>query len=89
MRGDGMKLELAKRATLVEARGSLRDVAFAPSEFGLKLVSNRAPSIMQHTTYSALAGWSRHLSRLIHIFASMNASIRPSLAFQLGLCSKT
>lgn len=33
------KLELLPRATLVEARGSLRDVAFAPSEFGMKLVS--------------------------------------------------
>lgn len=32
-------MELLPRATLVEARGSLRDVAFAPSEFGMKLVS--------------------------------------------------
>jgi len=37
--GNDGKLELIPRATLVEARGSLRDVAFAPSEFGMKLVS--------------------------------------------------
>ena len=38
--GNDGKLELLPRATLVEARGSLRDVAFAPSEFGMKLVSH-------------------------------------------------
>lgn len=36
--GEVQKLALNNRATLVEARGSMRDVAFAPSEFGLKLV---------------------------------------------------
>ena len=36
--GESHKLVLNNKATLVEARGSMRDVAFAPSEFGLKLV---------------------------------------------------
>lgn len=39
--GEAHKLALNNRATLVEARGSMRDVAFAPSEFGLKLVSQQ------------------------------------------------
>ena len=37
---DKPQLSIKLRATLIEARGSMRDIDFSPSEFGVKLVSH-------------------------------------------------
>lgn len=64
----------AERAVLMDAKGSVRAVQFAPHHFGLKLVRIRVPLPSLPASFTRPASLHRQRSRLITTCASTNVS---------------